>query len=271
MRRPGAAIRQLGPVSGRALLAGLVSLLGLALAGCHSGSAASPASASATASTAASHAAAASASPSLSIPGTHKATTVYQISSPVSTVVVISHIGDVTISGSGRTGTSVTEQAAYSRTAPTTTRVVSGKTLTITYSCPVELVCGVAYVVQVPRGVAVQATAGAGAIRLSGLAGNVTAEADVGFIDATGLTGSSVSLTTGAGGVTAAFTAAPHAVQATARVGAVTVRVPGGASYQVTIHAHLGKAAVSVPQSSSSGRTISATTDVGAIVIAPAS
>jgi hypothetical protein len=206
----------------------------------------------------------------LSIPGTHKATTVYQISSPVSTVVVISHIGDVTISGSGRTGTSVTEQAAYSRTAPTTTRVVSGKTLTITYSCPVELVCGVAYVVQVPRGVAVQATAGAGAIRLSGLAGNVTAKAGVGFIDAAGLTGSSVSLNTGAGGITAAFSAAPHAVQATARVGAIIIRVPGSVSYQVSTDAHLGKATVSVPQDSSSARSISASTDVGAITVGPA-
>jgi hypothetical protein len=262
IRRPGAAIRQLGP----ALIAGLVSLLGLALAGCQSGSAASPASGS----TAGSHAAAASARPSLSIPGTHKATTVYQISSPVATVVVISHAGNVTISGGGETGTSVTEQAAYSRTAPATTRVVSGKTLTITYSCPVEVVCGVAYVVRVPRGVAVQATAGAGAIRLSGLAGNVTAKAEVGFIDATGLSGSSVSLTTEAGAITAAFAATPHAVQATARVGAVTVRVPGGVSYQVTTHAHVGRATVSVPQSSSSAHTISATTDVGTILITPA-
>jgi hypothetical protein len=256
-------------VGGRALIAGLVSLLGLALAGCHSGSAASPASASATTSTAASHAAAASASPSLSIPGTHKATTVYQISSPVSTVVVISHAGNVTISGGGGTGTSVTEQAAYSKTAPTTTRVVSGKTLTITYNCPVELVCGVAYVVQVPRGVAVQATAGAGAIRLSGLAGDVTAKAAVGFIDATGLTGPSVSLATGAGGITAAFTAAPHAVQATARVGAITIRVPGNVSYQVAADAHLGKATVTVPQDASSARSISASTDVGAITVGP--
>jgi hypothetical protein len=267
IRRPGAAIRRPCPANGRALIAGLVSLLGLALAGCQSGSAASPASAS----TAGSHAAAASASPSLSIPGTHKATTVYQISSPVAAVVVISHAGNVTISGRGGTGTSVTEQAAYSKTAPATTRMVSGKTLTITYSCPVELVCAVAYVVQVPRGVAVQATAGAGAIRLSGLAGNVTAKAGVGFIDATGLTGSSVSLTTGAGGINAAFAATPHAVQATARVGAVAVRVPGGVSYQVTAHAHLGKATVSVPQSSSSAHTISATTDVGTILIAPTS
>jgi len=36
MRRPGAAIRRPCPASGRALIAGLVSLLGLVLAGCQS-------------------------------------------------------------------------------------------------------------------------------------------------------------------------------------------------------------------------------------------
>src|SRR6204780_5006789 len=198
------------------LLAGLLGLLGLALAGCHATTAASPAPAAPSSA----HAAAATVSPSLSIPGTHKSTTVYQISSPVSTVVVISHAGNVTVTGG---------------------------------SWPVELVCGVAYVVQVPRDVTLRANAGAGAIRLSGLAGDVTAKADVGFISATGLTGASVSLTTGVGGITATFASTPAVVQALTRVGAITLRVPGGASYKVSAHAHLGKATVSVPQSSSSG------------------
>jgi hypothetical protein len=129
-------------------------------------------------------------------PGTHKSTTVYQISSPVSTIVVTSHVGDITVTGGSGTSTSVTQQAAYSKTPPVTTRTISGRTLTIFYSCPAQPVCGVAYVLQVPRGTAVQATAGAGSIRLSGLAGDITAKTDVGLIDATGLTDSSVSLTT---------------------------------------------------------------------------
>jgi len=248
------------------LLAGLLGLLGLALAGCHATTAASPVPAA----TSSAHAAAATASPSLSIPGTHKSTTVYQISSSVSTVVVISHAGNVTVTGGSGPATSVTQQIAYSKTPPVTTRVVSGGTLTITYSCPVELICGVAYVVQVPRDVTLRANAGAGAIRLSGLAADVTAKADVGFISATGLTGASVSLTTGVGGITATFASAPAVVQALTRVGAITLRVPGGASYKVSAHAHLGKATVSVPQSSSSAHAITATTDVGSVVVGPA-
>jgi hypothetical protein len=243
---------------------GLVLLLGLALTGCRATGAAGPAPA--TTDITSGHAAAASASPSLSVPGTHKSTTVYAISARVSTLVVVGHVGDVTVTGGG-SATSVTEQVAYSKTRPVTTRTISDGTLTVTYNCPAQLVCGVAYVIRVPRDAAVQVKTGSGAIRLSGLAGNVTAQADIGLINATGLSGASVSLTTEGGGITAAFTAAPATVQAATRVGAITLRVPGGTSYQVTTHAHLGHATVSVPQSSSSAHVITATADLGAILV----
>jgi hypothetical protein len=194
---------------------------------------------------------------------------VYSISSPVSTVVVISHVGDVTVTAGS--ATSVTQQIAYSSTPPVTSRTISGGTLTVAYSCPTQVVCGVAYVLEVPRGTTVQVTAGAGAIRLSGLAANVTAKASVGLIDATGLTGASVSLTTGVGGITASFAAPPALLQVLTRVGAINLRIPGAASYKLSTHAHLGKTTVSVPQSSSSSRTITATTDLGAISITPSS
>jgi hypothetical protein len=184
-------------------------------------------------------------------------------------VIVTSHAGSVAVTGGSGPAISVTEQVTYSRTRPVTSRAVSGQTLTVSYTCPAEIVCSVSYVLRVPRTVAVQATAGAGSIRLAGLAGSVTAKADVGLISATGLTGASVSLITSVGAINAAFAAAPAAVQATARVGAITLRVPGTASYQVSADAHIGKAAVSVPQSASSAHAITATTDVGAIVIAP--
>ncbi len=118
---------------------------------------------------------------------------------------------------------------------------------------------------------AVQVTAGAGSIRLAGLAGNVTAKADVGLITATGLTGASVSLTTGVGAISATFAAAPATVQASARVGAITLRVPGTVSYKVSADAHLGQATISIQQNASSAHAITATTDVGAILIAPSS
>src|ERR1700683_2309725 len=120
-----------------------------------------------------------SGSAGVSIPGTHRSTAVYQIGSPVSTLVVTGHAGDVTVTGGAGPGTSVTEQVTYSKTPPATTRTFGGGALTVTYSCPAEIVCTVSYDIQVPRNAAVRITTAAGGIRLSGLAGNVTAQADV--------------------------------------------------------------------------------------------
>ena len=164
--------------------------------------------------------------PGLSVPGTHKSATVYRISSPVSTVVVTSHVGNITVTGGSGSSVSVTQQVTYSKTPPVTTRTISGKTLTVTYTCPSQVVCAVAYVIQVPRDVAVRAQASAGAVRLAGLAGNVTATARVGFIDATGLSGASVSLDTDGGAITASFTAAPATLRAVAHVGAINLARP---------------------------------------------
>ena len=49
----------------------------------------------------------ASASPGLSVPGTHKATARYQIAAPVSMVVIVSHVGNVTVTGGSGPGVSV--------------------------------------------------------------------------------------------------------------------------------------------------------------------
>jgi len=252
----------LARLGGLTLIAGVAGIAVLALAGCSTsgptitgnpGSAVSPTP---------------TASPGFSVPGTHKSTTVYQISSPVSTVVVTSHVGDVTVVGGG-SATSVTQQVDYSSTPPVTSRTISGGTLTVTYTCPFQLVCGVGYVIQVPRDVAVQANVGTGAIRLTGLAGSVTARTDVGLITATGLTGGSVSLTTGVGGISATFTASPAAIEALTRVGAITLRVPGVVSYNVSVDDRLGKATVSVRQSPSAPHAITVVTDVGDVLIAP--
>jgi hypothetical protein len=246
------------------LAGALLALAGalLALTGCQVTGTTNPSSPSARTGTA-------GASPGLSIPGTHEAKAVHQISSAVSTVIVVSHVGNVTVTGGSGPATSVTEQSTYSKAPPVTTRTLSGQTLTVTYTCPDQLVCAVSYVVQVPRDVAVQVTAGAGSIRLSGLAGSVTAKSYAGLISATGLTSDSADLTTDAGGISATFAAAPVTVRVLARVGAIIVRVPGSASYHVSANAHAGSATVRVPQSSSSVHTITASTDIGAILIGP--
>jgi hypothetical protein len=235
-------------------------LSGLVLAGCQPGGSASPPS------SAPAQITTTSPSPGLSVPGTHKSATVYRISAPVSTVVVIGHVGNITVTGGGP-AVSVTQQATWSKTPPVTTRTISGKTLTVTYTCPSQAVCAVAYALQVPRDAAVRAQADAGAIRLAGLAGNVTAKAKVGLISGTGLSGGSVSLTTDGGGITASFTAAPGTLAAVAHVGAIILHLPGADAYKVSADARVGHADVGVRQSSASDHVITATTDVGAIKI----
>jgi len=248
----------------RVSLLGVLALIaGLALAGCSLSSASTSAASGSTGT--------ATASPALSIPGTHRSTTVHQISSPVSTLVVTSQVGSVTVSGGSGPTTTVTEEGTYSSKPPVTTRTVSGGTLTVSYTCPIELVCSVRYDIAVPRTATVQVTAQAGEITLSGLAGQVTAKADAGLITATGLTGASVSLTTDVGGINADFAAAPATIAAVARVGGITLRVPAGAAYTVTANATVGKATVSIPQAASAPHAITATTDVGAILVAYAS
>ncbi len=245
------------PVSRAARIAGLAVLAGLAVTGCQSSVAGSGTST------------VVSASSGVTIPGTHRSTTVYDIASPVSTLVVTGHAGDITVTGGTGPGTSVTEQVTYSKTPPVTNRTFGGGTLTVTYSCPAEVVCTVGYDIIVPRAAAVRVTTAAGGIRLSGLAGNVTAQADVGIITADGLNSPSAILMTSAGAITAAFTAAPATVRATADVGAVTIRVPAGTSYQVSADARIGRATISVPQSPSAPHTITASTDVGTILVGP--
>jgi hypothetical protein len=246
-----------------ALLGAVALIAGLALTGC-SLSSASTSAASGSPPTV-------TASPGVPIPGTHRSTAVHQITSRVSTLVVTSQVGSVSVTGGSGSTTTVTEESTYSSKPPVTTRTVSGGTLTVSYTCPVELVCSVSYDIQVPRAAAVQVTAQAGEIMLSGLAGQVTAKADAGLITATGLTGTSASLTTDVGGITADFASAPATIAAVARVGAITLRVPTGATYAVTTNATVGKATVSIPQAPSAPHTITATTDVGAILVAYAS
>src|ERR1700730_12427561 len=94
-RGPAPAIRRAGSL---ALITGLLGMAGLGLAGCASSSGAGSSSGAVSAT------ATASASPGLSVPGTHQATARYQITAPVSTVVIVSHVGNVTVTGGSGPG-----------------------------------------------------------------------------------------------------------------------------------------------------------------------
>jgi len=202
--------------------------------------------------------------------GTHNpAAQTFVVTSHVTTLVVKGGAGSIDVTGSDRGSISVSQQVTYTKAAPDVTRVVSGTTLTLSYTCPSEFVCGVSYTILVPSGVAVQASTAAGAITLTSLAGPVRAQTSAGLITADELTSPTAELKSDAGGINATFSAAPASVQATTNVGPISITVPGSASYQVNTHTFVGSSTVTVPKSPASAHAISATSDLGSITISP--
>jgi len=204
------------------------------------------------------------------VQGGSQTSSTYAVSAPVSTLVVSSGVGAVTITGSQRSTVSVTEQIQFSARPPAMTRTLAGKTLTLGYRCPDESMCSASYDIQVPRGVAVRVSSGVGEIRLAALAGTVTAKSGTGLISAAGLTSRTASFTTNLGEINAVFATAPTTVHATTNLGALNLRVPGTVSYDVNAPpGELGSAIITIPQSSSSRHVIDAVCNMGSLLIGP--
>jgi hypothetical protein len=81
------------------------------------------------------------------------------------------------------------------------------------------------------------------------------------------LAGRSARLSTKVGAIDAAFAAAPAELVAQSGTGAVTLRVPGNASYAVTATSGVGSVSVTVPRSPSPGHVIRAGSDVGPVTV----
>lgn len=197
----------------------------------------------------------------------YMSTTSYTVNSRITSLVVSGEVGSISVTGSQRATTSVTARLYYTTIPPTLIRSLSGSTLTLGYSCPIEVSCGVSFDVQVPRDAAVQAIDGAGGISLSGLAGKIDASDETGAISAANITSGSVTLWTDTGGISASLLAPPTALQANANVGAIDIGLPASDSYRVKTSTDIGGTNVSVPVDRSSKYSITATTGTGAISI----
>jgi len=113
----------------------------------------------------------------------------------------------------------------------------------------------------------VQVVAGTGSIFLNALTGPIRAAIHVGPVRGQDLASRSARLSTDVGAVDAAFAAAPAELVAQADTGAVALRVPGSASYDVTATAGAGSVTVTVPRSPGSGHVIRAGSDVGPVTV----
>lgn len=193
----------------------------------------------------------------------------FTVSGRVTTVVIDGGGGSIDVTGGSVSTVGVSQQASYSKAPPVARHVLSGTTLTLSYMCPSEIVCGVAYTVVVPRGVALRVSTDAGSITLTSLSGPVTARADAGLITAVDLRSATANLTSNAGGIIATFSVAPTAVQASTNLGPITLTVPGTVAYKISTHTLVGASTITVRKSATSPHAITARSDVGSISISP--
>jgi hypothetical protein len=194
---------------------------------------------------------------------------VFTVSGRVTAVVIDGGSGSIDVTGSPVSTVSVSQQVSYSGKPPAATHVLRGTTLTLSYTCPTELACGISYTVRVPAGVAVSAATGAGAGTLTSLAGTVTAHAGAGLITAVDLRSAVASFKSNAGGVVATFSVAPRSLTATTNVGPITLTVPGSVAYKISTHTLVGISTVTVRRGAGSAHSISASSDLGSISINP--
>jgi hypothetical protein len=202
--------------------------------------------------------------------GHYPAATSFTIDSRVTTVIIDGGSGSVDVTGGKRSTVGVTQQASYSKTPPAARHTLSGTTLTLSYSCPAELSCGVSYTVAVPRAVAVRVSADTGSITLTSLAGAVSAQTSAGLITAADLRSAAVILTANAGGIIATCSAAPRSLHASTKLGPITLTVPGAVAYRISTHTLVGTSTITVRRSATSPYAITTSSDVGSISISPA-
>jgi hypothetical protein len=198
------------------------------------------------------------------------AATSFTIDSRVTTLVIDGGSGSVDVTGAASSTVGVSQQASYSTTPPAARHVLSGTTLTLSYSCPVELSCSISYTVRVPAAVAVRVSAGPGAVTLTSLSGPATAQTSTGLITAVDLRSAAVSLKSDAGGIIATCSAAPRSLRASTSVGAITLTVPGSVAYKISTQTFVGTSDITVRRSAGSPYAINASSDVGSISISPA-
>jgi hypothetical protein len=174
-------------------------------------------------------------------PTRQRDTSSYSVPGHVGTLVVTAHLGDVRVTGGPTEAVSVTQHVVFQDRAPTVKHRLAAGTLSLTSHCPAGEFCSVGYDITVPRPTALRITDEFGAVRLSSLVGQVTVTVDAGQIDLSSLSGSVEALTR-AGSILGQQMSSPHA----------DLRVSTG---EIDV-------SFSAPPD-----TISATTDVGAVIL----
>ena len=192
----------------------------------------------------------------------------YQLDPAVTTLRFNADAASVDLTAQeGAQAISVTEQTR----GATTTKNVTGTTAVLTSRCPDGInfgdSCRVDYKVTIPARVAVDIEGAAGDIMLTGPIGTATVKTAAARITGSGLGAGTFQVTTTAGEVQLAFAAAPTSVQVKSTAGSVTLTVPGGEKYNVTVDTTIGAQDVTVDKDSTSSHRIDVETTVGAVTV----
>jgi DUF4097 and DUF4098 domain-containing protein YvlB len=166
----------------------------------------------------------------------------------------------------------VTETWHYDHDAPKTSHSTNAGTLSLDDgSCAnhhrFRNGCSVDYSVRVPASTAVEVTAEAGSVEVTGLAGDLSVTADAGRVEGTGLSSQHTTVKADAGKVDLGYRTAPTNVHVQAMAGTISVTVPHGDSYAVDATSDAGHVQVDVPRDDSAPRSITAHSDAGVIKI----
>lgn len=204
--------------------------------------------------------------------GRHVSVHRYQVTQPVTTLLLRSGSGSVDVTG-GSGPISVQETLTFSGSPPSTRHQVQGDSLTLDHGgCPGSgvRICGVSYRVEVPTATTVRITTDNGTVDVRGLSGALSLNTGAGMVQASDLRSPTVDVRSGAGSVTLRFAAPPRDVRVRTTVGSVGVYLPGGVAYTVDAHAAVGRSKISVAQQPDSTHRITAGSDVGEVTVAPA-
>jgi DUF4097 and DUF4098 domain-containing protein YvlB len=188
----------------------------------------------------------------------------YAIAGPVQRLDLVSQAGAVEVraaDGSSR----VTETVRYRGSLPVTSHDLKHGTLELRNDKCSN--CFVAYLVEVPAGTTVHVHTDAGAVRLTGMSGDLTVETDAGEIAGTGLGSAHTVATSRAGKISLGYQADPSTVEAKTRAGAVEIHLPGTGAYAVDAGTRAGSTTIGVPTDPKASRTISAHTEAGAVTV----
>ncbi|MFE3453070.1 DUF4097 family beta strand repeat-containing protein [Nonomuraea sp. NPDC059194] len=194
----------------------------------------------------------------------------YDVAEKVAAVKIEGDSGAIVVTESDRKGIHVTETLTWRKSKPEPTHKVQGDTLVLEFTCPVTVglgSCDVAYEVEVPRGLRIEAGSDSGEVTLRALSGEVEAKSDSGRIEARDLTAKRVRAESDSGDMTLVFAQQPDKVTTSTDSGRTEVRVPEG-PYKITTSTDSGDEKVGAKNDASASRVIDMSSGSGDLELA---